>query len=325
PDHRLVLFGQVDALGIATAFDVEHHAFAPAVLVVADQVATRVGGQGGLAGAGQAEEQGDVTVFTDVGGAVHRQHVLLRQQEVLHREHGLLHLAGVAHAGDQHLLLGEVDDHATVGVGAVTLGHALEVGHVEHLPLVLAGRIVGVRIDEQLTTELVLPGGLGGHLHRQVVLAGGPHMHVGDDMILGIVEGHHAVPERIGLVGRERTVDGTPGDLGAGARFVDDETVGRRTSGAMTGANHQRAIRSQFTLAAAQRFLDQLGSADIGVNSRVTLRHVRPRRQLPSPLLLVVHPEGQYRKKSAGDYASNAALEGALAIKPDYRPDSPRQ
>src|SRR5690606_26486251 len=34
PDHRLVLLRQVDALGVATALDVEHHALAPAVLVV---------------------------------------------------------------------------------------------------------------------------------------------------------------------------------------------------------------------------------------------------------------------------------------------------
>ena len=77
--------------------------------------------------------------FTDVGSTVHRQHVLFRQQEVLHGEHGLLHFTGVAHAGQQDFLLREVDDHATIGVGAITLRHALEVGHVEHLPLVLAG------------------------------------------------------------------------------------------------------------------------------------------------------------------------------------------
>jgi hypothetical protein len=40
---------------------------------------------------------------------VHRQHVFGRQQEVLHREHGFLHFTGVQHAGDQHLLLGEIE------------------------------------------------------------------------------------------------------------------------------------------------------------------------------------------------------------------------
>src|SRR3546814_7069142 len=50
-------------------------------LVVADQVTAFVCRQGGFAGAGQAEEQGDVAFFADVGGAVHRQYVDGRQQE----------------------------------------------------------------------------------------------------------------------------------------------------------------------------------------------------------------------------------------------------
>src|SRR5699024_11502762 len=49
---------QVDALGVAAALEVEDAVGAPAVLVVADQLAAGVGGQGGLAGAGQAEEDG---------------------------------------------------------------------------------------------------------------------------------------------------------------------------------------------------------------------------------------------------------------------------
>src|SRR5690606_26395025 len=115
PDHRLVLLRQVDALGVATTFDIEHHALAPAVLVVTDQVTLRVGGEGGLAGAGQTEEQGNITVFANVGGAVHRQHVFFRQQEVLHGEHGLLHFTGVTHAGDQHLALGKLENDAAFG------------------------------------------------------------------------------------------------------------------------------------------------------------------------------------------------------------------
>src|SRR3990167_657658 len=100
PDHRLVLLRQVDALGIATAFDVEHHAHTPTVLVIADQVAAFVSRQGGFASARQTEEQGHVAFFTDVRRAVHRQHVGVRQQEVLHAEHGFLHFTGVTHTGD---------------------------------------------------------------------------------------------------------------------------------------------------------------------------------------------------------------------------------
>src|SRR5450830_2125810 len=92
PDHRLVLLGQVDALGIATAFDVEHHAHAPAVFVVTDQVTAFVSRQGGLASARQTEEQGHVALFAPVRRAVHWQHVDRWQQEVLYRAKGFFHL-----------------------------------------------------------------------------------------------------------------------------------------------------------------------------------------------------------------------------------------
>ena len=51
-----------------------------------------------------------------------------------------------------------------------TLWHAFEVGDVKHLPLITAGRVVLGRVDEQATTEQVLPGSLGGHFHGQVVV-----------------------------------------------------------------------------------------------------------------------------------------------------------
>ena len=54
---RLVLRRKIDRLGVAAAFDVEDSVVAPAVLVVADQMTLRVGGERRLAGAGQAEEQ----------------------------------------------------------------------------------------------------------------------------------------------------------------------------------------------------------------------------------------------------------------------------
>ncbi len=153
------------------------------MLVVTDEVAALVGGQGGLAGTGQAEEQGDITLLAHVGRAVHRQHVLLREQEVLHGEHGLLHLARIAHAGDQHLACREIDDDGTVGIGAVTLGLANELGRVDDLPGRLGLGIVFGRIDEQATAEQVVPGRLGTHDDGQVVLDISTYMNVGDELI----------------------------------------------------------------------------------------------------------------------------------------------
>ena len=51
-DVRLGILIEVDDLCIAAAFEVEDAVIVPAVLVVADQQALGVGGEGGLAGAG---------------------------------------------------------------------------------------------------------------------------------------------------------------------------------------------------------------------------------------------------------------------------------
>ena len=124
PDLRLGFPRELDGLGVAAALEIEDAVRAPAVLVVADQRAVRVGRQRGLAGAGQAEEQRAVAVRPDIGRAVHRHDVLRRQIEVERGEHRLLHLAGVRRAADQHDLAGEIDRHHGVGAfaAAVTLG-----------------------------------------------------------------------------------------------------------------------------------------------------------------------------------------------------------
>jgi len=56
PNLRLGLLAELDGLGVAAALEVEDAVRAPAVLVVTDQDAIRIGRQRGLAGARQAEE-----------------------------------------------------------------------------------------------------------------------------------------------------------------------------------------------------------------------------------------------------------------------------
>ncbi len=56
PDLRLFLLREIDALGVASALEVEHAAIAPAVFIITDQLALGIGRKRGLPGAGQAEE-----------------------------------------------------------------------------------------------------------------------------------------------------------------------------------------------------------------------------------------------------------------------------
>ena len=58
----LLLFAQAQALGVAATFDVEDSVVAPAMFVVADQPAARVGRKRGFSGAREPEEQRGVTL-----------------------------------------------------------------------------------------------------------------------------------------------------------------------------------------------------------------------------------------------------------------------
>lgn len=109
-DVGLLLGGEADALGVAAALDVEDALVGPAVLVVANQGALGVGGEGGLTGTGETEEDGNVAVGALVGGGVEGQDVVLDWHLVVEdSEDTLLHLTGILGTEDDHLLLGKVD------------------------------------------------------------------------------------------------------------------------------------------------------------------------------------------------------------------------
>jgi len=55
--------GKVDALGVAPSFDVEDTSVGPNVFVVTDKETVGVSGKGCLSGAGETEEESDVTVL----------------------------------------------------------------------------------------------------------------------------------------------------------------------------------------------------------------------------------------------------------------------
>jgi hypothetical protein len=140
------------------------------MLVVADQDAARIGRQGRLAGARQAEEDGRIIVRRGVHRAVHRHDILGRQVIVECREDRLLGLAGIGGAADQDHALGKVDrDH---GFGAAAMARrigaearAVDDGELRLEVLVLAG----FRNPQQVADEERVPGEFGDHGHRQAV------------------------------------------------------------------------------------------------------------------------------------------------------------
>jgi hypothetical protein len=55
-NFRFLLFCQVDTLRITATLEVENAFVGPAMLIVADQLAGRVGAQGGFTGTAQSKE-----------------------------------------------------------------------------------------------------------------------------------------------------------------------------------------------------------------------------------------------------------------------------
>ena len=193
PDLGLGLRRQVDHLGVAAAFEVEHAALAPAVLVVADQPAMRVGGQRRLAGAGQAEEQRDVALAADIGAAMHRQHAAVGQDPVHHGEDRLLDLAGVLAAGDHDDPLLERQRDGGAAAHAVDRRIGLEQRRVQDDVVGLEIRqLLGLRPDEDVAREQRLPGAGGDHAHPHAMRRIGAGVQVLGEQLLPLQIGLHA-------------------------------------------------------------------------------------------------------------------------------------
>ena len=156
----LLLGRETDALGVAAALDVEDTGVGPAVLVVTDQGTVGVRGQGGLARAGQTEEDGDVAVLALVGGRVQGQDVVLDRHFVEEDgEDTLLHLTGVLGTKDDHLLLGEVDGDR--GGRGHTLGEAVggeRASVVDDIVGVEALKLLGRGADKHVAHEQSVVG-----------------------------------------------------------------------------------------------------------------------------------------------------------------------
>ena len=97
------LFGiEVDAFGVTAAFKIEDAPRRPAVFVVADELAVRVGRKGRLARAGQAEEDGRfLGDRVHVGRAVHGQDTFVGQEIIHDRKDALLDFPSIARTGDE--------------------------------------------------------------------------------------------------------------------------------------------------------------------------------------------------------------------------------
>ena len=210
-DIRLRVLIQVDDLGVAAALEVEDAVVVPAVLVIADEQTLGVGGQGGLAGAGQTEEDGSVlALLIGVGRAVHGSNALQRQEVVHHGEHALLHLAAVPGVDDDLLLAGDVEGNAGLAVQAQLLVVLnLSLGSIVNNEVRLeVGQLLGGGLDEHIGDKVCLPG----HFHDEA------DRHAG--ILVCAAESIHDEQALVAQLLLGNVLNGRPGGLGHGVVVV---------------------------------------------------------------------------------------------------------
>ena len=268
-DFGLTFGREVDHFGVATAFKVEDRGVRPAMLIVTDQRAARIGRKRGLAGARQAEEDRALAVGADIGRAVHRHHALRGQEVVEEAEHALLHLARILGVADQDQLFGEAHRDHRVAAAAVALGIGLEAGQVDDGVFGDEARdFFRRRAHQQRFDEQVVPRHLGDHAHVDAVFGLRAAEQVGDIELFAVFE----VGEEIGLEHGEmlrahRLVDRAPVDGGLGRGIAHDVLVLDAAAGELAGLDQQRAMLRQLAFTLGERVFDQRRGAEIGVDS----------------------------------------------------------
>ena len=70
-DIGLGLFTEVDDLCIAASLEIENPVVVPAMLIITDKLTLGIGGKSSLTRTGETEEDCCITIFTNVGRAMH--------------------------------------------------------------------------------------------------------------------------------------------------------------------------------------------------------------------------------------------------------------
>ena len=144
-------------------------------------------------------------VRPDVGRAVHRQDVALRQQKVQDAEDGLLDLAGVLGAADQPDAPLEVQDDECLGLGAVAAGSAWKRPTLKMVNCGLcAASSSGVGRMKSWWANRRVPGLLGDDADGQAVLGVGPGEAVEDEQVAAL-NVRQGAAQQVRRIGRGRT------------------------------------------------------------------------------------------------------------------------
>src|SRR5579885_495033 len=257
PDLGLVLRRKANAFRITAAFKVEDALAAPTMLVVADQPPARVGGEGGLAGAGKPEKERHVSTFAKIGGAMHGKYGLRRQQVIHDGKRGLLQLSGITGAHDENGPFAEVDRDAGFRVRSVPRRIRMKVGRKPNRKLRVKSGSGRLAANKQLPRKQTMPRGLRNHTNRQRI------RRVSANITILYVKalasqgrpdaGIQTVEDRF----RHGLIDRSPVN-GFFRRLVShDELILWRAACKLAGINYQRAVFRECAFTPLDGMLDQ--------------------------------------------------------------------
>jgi len=268
-DLRLALGVELDDLGVAAAFVVEHTVVAPAVLVVADEAARRVAAERRLARAAEAEEEGHVIArLAKVGAAMHGHHTLLGHEVVHGGEDALLDLAAVLRAADEHQAAAEIEQDERLALGSIQFRLGLQPRHVNdgEFGHVIAQLLRVELADEHVAREQVVPGVLGNDAHRHTVVQVCANVAVKDEDVAVLGVGQHLPVEVVEVFLCEGAVDFAPPDVRFARRLLDNELVVGGAAGVAAGLHDQRAKVGDCSLVPADSLLIEHGGSEVPVN-----------------------------------------------------------
>ena len=244
-DVRLLLHAQIDRLRVAATFDVEDPVIRPAMLVISDQKALRIGRQRRLARPGEAEQQRRAFGRRiRGGGAMHRQHSQLGHQIVHDREDTLLHLTGVLRSENHHLAVFEAQIHRGLGEAGrlVQRGElARVVDHVVGVPEF--GQLPACGPDEHVVHEQRVVRPRADHTDLEPVgrIPAGETVDAEDRIAQVEVIARPLSVEREQLR-LDRRVDRPPPDIPLGIDVLHEMLVHRRASRLLARVGDESAV-----------------------------------------------------------------------------------
>ena len=196
------------------------------MLIIAYEIARRVGGKGCLACAGKSKEQRRIAVVADVCRAMHRENVLVGQYVVHYGEYALLDFTCVLASCDEHSAFFKVDDYCSLRMYTVYAWNALKARRrdyretgCETLELILR------RPYEKLMNKEVLARKLIYDPNGQAVLFVCAGKSVENEYLTALQIARHLVVDVICLLARYRYIYLAPVDLVMNVGCIDYKSV----------------------------------------------------------------------------------------------------